>query len=318
MDENVNRIVFGCGGVAGLLTQNENLEQAFNVIRYACGKGIFKFDTAPMYGQTASEKNLGLIFKQLGDELPPYLQLGTKVHVNVAVGDFEKQIKNSLENSLKRLQVDSVYLYQLHNNLGSGSKQINKRQFKEIWTVFEKLKVEGLVKKIGITANGSYETIHSIIHSFSIDSAQVFYNLINPSAAYLLPVESDHGIRYDGMLNVCAQNKVKVYIVRALSAGVLGGANIDSNNLWRLNGVSDIKRALEIRKTLSSICPETKIMKMAALHFAFFEKTENANVILGISDIEHIRDVIHAISERDSDWKELSGKILKKFQAFAF
>ena len=64
----IDRFVFGCGGVAGLLTQAKGQKQASQVILHALKLGVNKFDTAPIYGQTHSEKNLGDILQDLKGE----------------------------------------------------------------------------------------------------------------------------------------------------------------------------------------------------------------------------------------------------------
>ncbi len=70
----VSLLTFGCGAVGGLMTKGEAADQ-MRAVRAALDLGVNFFDTAPTYGNTASETNLGRILT----ELKPDIVLGTKV-----------------------------------------------------------------------------------------------------------------------------------------------------------------------------------------------------------------------------------------------
>src|SRR6185369_7516584 len=55
---------FGCGAVGGLMVRGTAADQERAVAR-ALGLGINYFDTAPVYGNGESEKNLGRVLKTL-------------------------------------------------------------------------------------------------------------------------------------------------------------------------------------------------------------------------------------------------------------
>ena len=57
-DINVSHLTFGCGAVGGLMTAGTTTEQDRSVA-WARDNGINHFDTAPSYGNTISESNLG-------------------------------------------------------------------------------------------------------------------------------------------------------------------------------------------------------------------------------------------------------------------
>ena len=109
----VSLLTFGCGAVGGLMTKGDPADQT-RAVQRALELGINFFDTAPLYGNGASETNVGRIFR----ELKPDVVLGTKVNVppdqksNVAAA-----INQSIDESLKRLQRDHVDLLQLHNSI---------------------------------------------------------------------------------------------------------------------------------------------------------------------------------------------------------
>src|SRR5258706_1412299 len=97
----VSVLSFGCGAVGGLMVKGTAADQQRAVAR-AMEFGINYFDTAPMYGNGESERNLGRVLKALKR---PNVYVGTKVFVN-ATGDIERHIADSMEASLQHLDLD--------------------------------------------------------------------------------------------------------------------------------------------------------------------------------------------------------------------
>src|SRR5246500_937197 len=70
----VSVLGFGCGAVGGLMIRGSAADQERAVAR-AIELGINYFDTAPLYGNGASERNLGRVLNRL----KPDVAVGTKV-----------------------------------------------------------------------------------------------------------------------------------------------------------------------------------------------------------------------------------------------
>src|SRR5215472_15472785 len=109
----VSVLGFGCGAVGGLMVRGNPADQQRAVAR-AVALGINYFDTAAMYGNGESERNLGRVLKSL----KPDIIVGTKVRIP----DNERSrvgaaVAASVEASLQRLQLDHVDLFQLHNHI---------------------------------------------------------------------------------------------------------------------------------------------------------------------------------------------------------
>src|SRR5215218_9170437 len=99
---------FGCGAVGGLMVKGDPADQE-RAVWQALELGINYFDTAQMYGNGESEKNLGRVFKAL----KPDAYVGTKVRLPpTEPGRIGEAIAASLEASLKRLQREQVDLFQ--------------------------------------------------------------------------------------------------------------------------------------------------------------------------------------------------------------
>src|SRR3954451_8272803 len=110
-DLGMSLLGFGCGAVGGLMVNGDPADQERAVAR-ALELGINYFDTAQMYGNGESERNLGRVLKAL----KPDVYVGTKVRLPPTErGQIGQAIAASLDASLHRLQRDSVELFQFHN-----------------------------------------------------------------------------------------------------------------------------------------------------------------------------------------------------------
>ena len=218
----VSLLTFGCGAVGGLMTKGEPGDQD-RAVAWARDNGINHFDTAPLYGDGASENNLGRALGKVRDGVI----VSTKVRLAAGDrGNLEKVIRSSLETSLRRLKQDHVDLFQLHNTLAqapSGEAMTADEVLNDVLPVFEKLRSEGKTRFLGFTANGDTDALHKLVRSGGFDSAQVFYNVLTPSAGEAVP-DGYPGQDYRQLLKVAADEGVGSIGVRVLAGGALSGS----------------------------------------------------------------------------------------------
>jgi len=176
---------FGCGAVGGLMVRGAPADQERAVGR-ALESGINYFDTAPSYGNGASEENLGRVLKSL----KPEIFLSTKFTVlpehrkNLAEG-----IARSLEQSLSRLGRDHVDLLQLHNRIassGSDRPLDASTVLDQVAPALQDLRQQGKIRFLGITALGDTPALQKVVDAGPFDTAQICHNLLNPSASTAL------------------------------------------------------------------------------------------------------------------------------------
>jgi aryl-alcohol dehydrogenase-like predicted oxidoreductase len=109
-------MTFGSGfGRVGSVSQDD----ASQMVKYAIAQGINFFDTADIYSVGDSEKTLGNALKAAGVRRDSVI-VATKVRRQMSndvndLGLSRHHIMNAIENSLKRLQLDYVDLYQVHS-----------------------------------------------------------------------------------------------------------------------------------------------------------------------------------------------------------
>ena len=102
----ISVLTFGCGAVGGLMTRGAPADQQRAVAR-AIEAGVNHFDTAPLYGDGASEENLGRVLAAL----KPNVIVSTKVRLPAERN--MGAIAASLETSLRRLKRDSGHVVTL-------------------------------------------------------------------------------------------------------------------------------------------------------------------------------------------------------------
>ena len=214
---------FGCGAVGGLMVRGDAGDQERTIAR-AIAAGINYFDTAVLYGDGESEKNLGRVLQKLK---PANAVVGTKVRLPPGeAGRIADAVRTSLEGSLARLRLYRVDILHLHNPItekGGGSVLSVRQVFDDVVPAFERLRQQGKIRFLGLTALGDTAALHQVIDSRAFDSAQVVYNMLNPSAAHELPMNypaQDYGRLFDRT----EAAGVGVVGIRVLAGGALSGS----------------------------------------------------------------------------------------------
>jgi L-galactose dehydrogenase/L-glyceraldehyde 3-phosphate reductase len=214
---------FGCGAVGGLMVRGNPRDQERAVAR-ALDAGVNYFDTAVQYGDGESEKNLG---RALQSHKRSDLVVGTKVRLPATdVGRIGDAIAQSLDGSLSRLRLDRVDIFHLHNSItaSGGGPALSVRQvLDEVVPAFERLRQAGKIRFLGLTAVGDTEALHQVIDSGKFDSAQVVYNMLNPSAASGLPANYP-AQDYGRLLDHTRAAGTGVIGIRVLAGGALSGS----------------------------------------------------------------------------------------------
>jgi aryl-alcohol dehydrogenase-like predicted oxidoreductase len=219
----VSALGFGCGAVGGIMVRGDPADQEHLVAR-AIDVGVNYFDTAVLYGDGASERNLGRVLQTLK---PANVIVGTKVRVPPSeFGRIAEAIVTSLEASLARMQLDQVDIFHLHNPItvsGGGSALSVRQVLDEVVPAFERLRKQGKIRFLGISAVGDTTALQQVIDAGAFDSAQIVYNMLNPSAGEALPKNypaQDYGRLFDHTKAA----GVGVVGIRVLAGGALSGS----------------------------------------------------------------------------------------------
>jgi len=217
----VSTLAFGCGDVGGLMVRGTPAERERGVAR-AMELGINYLDTAPAYGSGESEKNLGQVLRAL----KPAAIVGTKWRLVAAdLADVAGAVARSVETSLGRLGLERVDLLHLHNLIGRVGEERPlgvARVLEAVVPAVRRLQEQGKVRFFGVTASGETGALHRVLASGAIDTAQVVFNLLNPTGAYDVPAGFP-AQDYDRLLLLAREQGVGTIGIRAVAGGALSG-----------------------------------------------------------------------------------------------
>lgn len=220
----VSVLGYGCGAIGGLMVKGTAAEQD-RAIGRALDHGITYFDTAAVYGDGASERNLGRALRALGAN--PVV--GTKVRVFAGQrGDIAGRITSSLEESLARLGRDSVDIFQLHNPITSAGVEPGftpEQILNEAVPALERARSAGKFRFFGITGLGDATALRHVLDVGGFATAQMPYNLLNPSG--IGPAHPD-APDLGGVIRHAASVDVGVMAIRILAGGALSGTEARS------------------------------------------------------------------------------------------
>jgi L-galactose dehydrogenase/L-glyceraldehyde 3-phosphate reductase len=217
----ISAVGFGAGPVSGLMT-GPGVDAQRETVRRAVEVGVNWFDTAPGYGQGQSEANLGRALADLG--LTGRVHLATKVRIPPDGFDrIADVVRRSVVVSLRRLRVDRVTLFQLHNGITANrddepASVTPADVLGPVVEAFRRLRDEGLTEFIGLTGTGHPAALRAVIRSGAFDTAQVPYNLLNPSAG---GGSADGEADYGNVLADCVGCGVGAFAIRVFAGGAL-------------------------------------------------------------------------------------------------
>jgi len=210
-DMNISRVGLGAWAIGGSWRWGwgeQDDKESIAAIKRAVELGVNWIDTAAVYGLGHSETVIGAALKEMQNK--PYIftkcGLRWKETDNSAREAYSilkaKSVREEAENSLKRLGVDCIDLYQIH-------WPNPKAEIEEAWTEMAKLKEEGKVRFIGVS-NHTAAQMERLKAIAPITSLQPPYNLINRSAE-------------SALLPFCKEHNIGVIVYSPMSSGLLTG-----------------------------------------------------------------------------------------------
>ena len=290
----VSEIVFGAGWVGGILIHGDDATRRL-ALRKAFDGGINWIDTAASYGEGKSEEALGWLLKEFKET--PYLS--TKFRLE-GEADIAGQARRSFEASLKRLKRERVDLLQLHNPLaaaagGSGPSggAVTLRAALQAADAMERLREEGLTRWVGFTALGEAGPLHEAVASGRFDTAQVYYNLLNPSAGRRVPAGWEAG-DFGDLIGACRKHDVGVLNIRVMAAGVIA-ADVRHGREAPINPNAEMPAEERRAKLiLEALGPLEGTRAQAAIRFCLGHPGVSA-ALLGAAELSHIDEAIAAV-----------------------
>lgn len=259
----VSKLGLGTAQLGGLFTSVSD-DEGQELIDVAMASGIHYFDTAPHYGKGVSESRLGqylshyprsswVLSSKVGRLLVPVENGKDSDFVDAdnsveRLNDYsESGIRRSFEDSLKRMNIDSIDIVYIHDPDDFADDAIN-----HAYPALEKLRSEGLIKSIGIGMNFN-EIPTRMINQTDIDVVMNAgrYTLLDQSAA-------------DELFPAALRKGVSIVSVGVFNSGVLANPSADSHYFYQPAPAHIITRALEFQSALAEFGVK---LQQAAIQF---------------------------------------------------
>ncbi len=206
--------VTGGGGIWG---EDPDDTESIRAIHAAIDAGVTLIDTAPSYGQGRSEEVLGKAIRDRRDKVVLATKCGLLVddERGAFFTEFDghtlyrslqpETIRDEIEDSLRRLQTDTIDLYQTH----WPAIEPIKTPVSESMACLMKLKDEGKIRAIGLS-NVSLDELKENDAEGEVASNQFRYSMLCRDA------EQD-------ILPYCLENNIATLTYMSLEQGLLTG-----------------------------------------------------------------------------------------------
>ncbi len=274
-------------------------EQSRKAIAAAIDAGITFFDTADIYGLGHSETVLGAALKS-HHEVVIATKVGNVARDGSFTTDYSKAyILRACEESLRRLQRDTIDYYQLHT--------VKRAQLKEGACVeaMQELQEAGKIRYWGISLNTfepAPEADYSLEHGLG-SGFQIVLNLINQ--------------RGTGLIRRSAQNGYGIIARMPLQFGLLTGkfsaSTCFQKNDHRHGRITPelIDQADALLQPVWELCNKYECSRSALAMSYVLSFDEVSTVIPGIRTTEQVRlntTGLVKLEETDKAWLEALGK----------
>lgn len=267
-------------------------KEAIEMVNKALEYGINFFDTAPNYGLGTSESRLGKALKGLDRNK---FVISTKFgHTDSGGTNYHADyIRESLEASLKRLQLDYVDSLLIHNppyDYLDGNKHAH-------YEILERLKEEGKIKAYGASLD-TYREMKLFLETTNGSVIEAFFNILHQDTARAFDL---------------ARKKEAAIIVKIpLDSGWLAGKyHADSffRDIRKRWSRADIQTRAELVDRIKSIVGEDRNLAQAAISFCLSYDAVST-VIPGNSTLAQLA------SNVDSTARPISSTLVEELEDF--
>jgi aryl-alcohol dehydrogenase-like predicted oxidoreductase len=212
---NITRVGFGSWAIGGgdwaVGWGDQDDKESIQAIQHAVSRGVNWIDTAAIYGLGRSEEVVAAAMRDIPKSERPFIftkcgLIGDKANPNELpkrVG-APASIRQEVEGSLKRLEVEQIDLYQMHWPANDGTP------VEEYWQALLDLKKEGKIRAAGLS-NHNVEQLTAAEKLGHVDTLQPPFSAIKREVG-------------DKELAWCHQHNTGVIVYSPMQAGLLTGA----------------------------------------------------------------------------------------------
>lgn len=260
-------------------------EAAAEILRTARGLDVNFWDTADVYGGGSSERRIAAYRDKKG------VVVATKLGRNGDIfpgrsGYTRKAVKESLAGSLKRLEVETLDLAQLH------TLPVEVLEDGEIFNIMDDLRDEGMMRHYGASVESTAEALLCLKHD-GITTLQIIFNLFRQDYE-------------DEVLPKAAAQDVGIIVRLPLASGLLSGkwtketkfaptdhrtfnANGERFNVGETFSGLPFEKGIELADELKQLVPQGYPMSQFALRW-LLDHPQVSSIIAGVTKPAQLKD----------------------------
>lgn len=183
----ISDVSLGTWQVGGKWGQPFDAKRANNIIRTAMDNGVNFIDTADVYSDGLSEKAVAKAVKEQGEKVFIATKCGRRLSPHNAKGYNRENITRFVEDSLKRMDLETVDLVQLH----CPPTEVYSRP--EVFGILDDLRTQGKIRRYGVSVEKVEEAMMAIKHP-GVATVQIIFNLfrLKPAEAFFAAAQKEN------------------------------------------------------------------------------------------------------------------------------
>jgi D-threo-aldose 1-dehydrogenase len=249
-------------------------ERALATVRATLAGPINFIDTAASYGDGESERRIGLVLRESGG-LPPGFVLASKADRDMKTGEFTgKQMRRSIERSLRLLGLDQIQLLYLHDPEHISFEQAMAPGGPV--EVLQRCQQEGLIAHLGV-AGGPIDLMTRFVETdlFEVAISHNRYTLLHTEA--------------DAFWDICLRHGVAAVNAAPYGSGILAkGPSAYPRYMY-----SEAPQELLVRtRQIEALCQQYGVpLAAAALQFSLRDPRISSTIV-GITRPERLAETV--------------------------
>ena len=156
----------------------------------------------------------------------------------------------------------------------------------------DRMRERGLTRLTGITAFGEAAACREVIASGRFNSAQVYYNMLNPSAGQDMP-PAWRGHDLHGLIAACREHGVAIMNIRVLAAGVLATERRHGRESPMSDAAPIATEEARARAVFERLHERYGTRAQTALRFAL-ANPDISCIVVGMAELAHLTDALAA------------------------
>lgn len=259
---NISEIGLGTWQLGGRWGDPYKDKSAQEILESAIDNGLNFIDTADVYNDGMSEESIGKFLKTQKERIYVATKCGRYINPHINEGYTPEILTKYVEDSLKKLQLETLDLIQLH----CPPTQVYYRP--EIFETFDRLKDQGKIQNLGVSVE-RIEEASKAIEFPNVCSVQLIFNMFRHRPL-------------DWFFDLAAKRNIGIIVRVPLASGLLSG-KFNSKSTFSSGDHRNYNRegkAFDKGETFSGVPYELGLNAVDRLKSLFGPETSLAQVAL--------------------------------------